>query len=177
MRYARQSAIVFLITLSLLATACPKKTDVVFWAEQVVGSASDVITILAANGKDTTKAAQLRDYGQKLVAAIKANDGTALGYAASCIDVLSAVAGDATVITDPAKRTLALALLGIANRALHSIIDSLPPPATFSHSKSAATIAAFKAKKRWSCRSSVDGRYHKMEFCKANPATSTVEMN
>lgn len=177
MRYARQSAIALLLTLALLNTACPKKENLIFWGEQVTDAASDVIIILKANGRDTTKAERFRDYGVKLVAAIKANNGTALGYAASAIEILDQVAIEVQQMPDTNTKKIALAILGIANIALHRLVSSLPESAGQSNSREAEALERFRAKKRWRCRDSVNGRYAKMEYCRANPATTTVETN
>lgn len=177
MRLVKRSAIALVIALSLLSTACPKKDNLVFWGEQVVGAATDAIPILTAAGVSTVKAEQFRDYGNKLVLAIKANDGTALGYAASCIDLLEQVANDAKLITDPARRTTVLVILAVAEVALHHIANALPAPQAgrMSAGRSATTIQNFKAKKAWRCRSSQTGRYAKMDYCRAHPDVTTVE--
>jgi hypothetical protein len=36
-------------------------------------------------------------------------------------------------------------------------------------------VIAYQQKKRWACRNSTTGRFERMEFCRANPALSTVD--
>lgn len=180
MNTLRRTATSLVIILALLSTACPKKSDVVFWSEQVVGAAEELLPILRANGRDTLQAERLVFYGKRLVAAVKADDGTAVSHAEQCIILLQVVANDAQFISNPTTRTLALAILGLINRYLHSIADQLPaaavktrnPPPT----SSVRAVKVFAAKKVWRCRDSVTGRFAKMEYCKANPATTTVEV-
>lgn len=168
----QRTAVTLLLCLALLNTACPKKTDTIFWTEQVVGAGEEVITILDANGVNTDRAKQFTYYGRQALIAIKADDGTALGHVEQCITLLTAVANDAKVIKDRVKRTLALAILGIANRYLHNLADQLPKGIT---TASARAVGNFAKQKKWRCRDSVSGQFRKMEYCKANPATTTVE--
>lgn len=174
-----------LSTVLLTQTACPaKQSDVVFWGQEISADAHDLIPILQSAGINTGHALQFADYSSKLFAAIKANDGTAVGYAESAITVLRDVAADVQVIHDPVKRTLALALLGLADRYLHKLADQLGPAAIASTSKippaqrsrAASVLAAYSTHEVWRCRNSITGRFEKLEFCKANPSTTTVEV-
>lgn len=172
-----QRRIISLLCIAVLVcalTACPKKESLVFWAEQVVSVASDIIPILSANGKDTKRAEQFRLYGTKLVAAIKANDGTALGYAASCIDLLQEIAADAESLPQ-GKRTTALVILAVAEVALRRLADNLPKEGVASDGDAVAKLTAWKNKRAWRCRDSATGRYTKMAVCRERPDSTTVE--
>lgn len=175
----RRASIAILICLSLIATACDKN-KIVSNGERVVRVASQILPILKANGINTQKAEQFKEYASLGLAAIKADDGTALGHIASTIDVLESLAADVRLIPDQGKRTAILAILAIANEALHIIADELPE-ATVGRTRNPsrtindlATVGEFKAKPKWRCRDA-KGRFAKMEVCKANPATTTVE--
>lgn len=174
MRQLRRTGYALLLaTLLVLNTACPKKATVVSIAEDVVAAAEEFLPVAESAGVPTGNIKTFLKFSKLGLAAIKTDDGTALGHYEVAFTALRAVVGDVAVIKDPLKRTLALALVGIIDRTLHKLVDQLPPSTP---GLTGSSITEFRKHKVWRCRSSVTGQFKKLEFCKANPATTTVEV-
>jgi len=91
---------------------------------------------------------------------------------------------DAKLIRQGPQRTAVLAILAAADIALGFISDQLVKTDRSHHAltqnvkaneSSKDTIRRYAKKKRLRCRSSVTGRFEKMEVCKANPDTTVIE--
>lgn len=177
----RRSLLAFALVFCLLFTACPKRDQMIGYAEDVVSGLNAALPLFQSLGMNTAKIQQAVGIAGQLVTAFRQHaDEDALNLTASLIPVFESIAADANLIQNPATRTKILVALAVAQIALRFIarnITSLPQAAraTGGPSGNLARIHSFGSRKAWRCRSSVSGRYEKMEVCKASPETTTVE--
>lgn len=164
------------LSLVLLYTtygfACSKASTLT-WAQEAVSALHEAGPLLQSVGVPLDKLNVAISAGDRLVAALQdpaAGDPKQL--AGLLIHAFEDVVAQTNIIGDANRKTLILAILGIANIALHHIADSIPPAA---HTAAGPVVLRFKAQPVWKCRDARSGHYQRMAYCKAHPDTSVVE--
>jgi hypothetical protein len=174
----------------------PTREEFIQYSRETVSALRDVVPILRANNVSTDKLQKGIDIGDRLIAAFENNQSAqALELTAALVTAFQEVVVDVDVIKDARLKTLVLVGLAVGHVALQhlaSLMDTAVVTVESSHlripgvtafqsggaeSKAAedkAKIKAFSKKKQWRCKKALTGRFEKMEFCKANPATSYV---
>lgn len=169
--------LVAVLTYVSMGLACDRASNLRL-ARIVVGSLRDAQPLLVTLGLPDDKITLAVTWGDKLVVALANPDSTPTDkreIVARLIDAFEQVVLQTNVITDPHKKTLILAILGIAQIALNQIANNVEDAAKSAKLSANQTIGRFAAKRQWRCRDAVSGKFKKMEYCKANPATSVVE--
>lgn len=191
LRYWRRTALACILTLSLLSgIACDanklaKDADT---GAKALQKARPIVVSLIDGGaipRDKGEAILARlDHGATIFTNLatafrNADNGSILSLTDQAIDVLDhLIQTDVLLIKDQAKRTLILSILAAADLALGIIADNLVQGASGisrGASVSGDRIQEFAKKARLKCRDSITGQFQKMEVCRLNPATTTVE--
>jgi hypothetical protein len=145
----------------------------------------DARAIFIGNGVSTKKLDLAIQTGEVALAAFDAGGTNTVELIANFITVFESVVSDASLISNPQTRTKILVMLSIADVALHTVAEILkneepkPSNAVFRGAVSRDSrdaILAFDKKPKFRCRSSVSGRFVKMEVCKAHPDITVVEV-
>lgn len=125
---------------------------------------------------------RIEDDSSILAQAFEQHDNTtALEKAAAITRSLEQLIAVDSKLIPQGKRTLVLALLAAADIAISEIANhtqkeaDAPTKVVLSRSADAQVMIKYAAKPRLQCRSSITGRFEKMDYCKANPNNSTVE--
>jgi hypothetical protein len=203
MKYAKQTALAFVLSLGIFAgqiapvaipvglgaivitqTACPSSQSIAQIAGEVYKYSNAAIVIFESNGQSTTRLIQVRDMAGKVRDAFNAGDNTsAVDYARQLIMLFNLLTDDAKAIQNPTTRTIILVALFIVNEKLTDLAnkvaavpETVKVAASRRNSSAVNTIEAFRAKKNWRCRSSQTGQFAKMEYCKAHPDVSVIEI-
>lgn len=140
----------------------------------------EVVPIFQANGLSTVRLQEAITLSDRLIVALETG-GTGsdpVALVSALISTFNAlVSEDVLKIQNPQTKTIILVSLAIANIALREIANALAEeaPPTARSSRDANVIESFRASPKWRCRDSVSGQFRKMDYCKANPSTSTVE--
>lgn len=178
----RRASLALALVFTIVLAGC-SKTSAAKYTRIATDAVESTEAIFSANGLPVVNL-------QKVVAAGRAAQRAFESGASNALDLLSAfissyedwIASDVDLIKDQRTRTIVLVALSVGNIALHALVDMLDQgtPATIRtaampSSNTLATLENFRAKPRWRCRSSISGRFEKMDYCKANPATSQVE--
>lgn len=165
-----------LLYLSLGAGPC-SKPNMLFWARESVSFLREAQPLLQSVGIPGDKIATAITWGDKLVVALEKPDtgtGDPKQIAQSLIKAFEEVILQTNIIPDGPKKTLILAILGLANIALRHIANQVTST-TAGRVAAGPEIIKFKNKPEWKCRNAKNGRWEKMEFCKKNPDISVVE--
>jgi hypothetical protein len=155
--------------------AC-SKASTLSWSKEGVSALQEAQPLLVAAGLPADKITTAIEWGNKLVAKLEDPSSTPADPASLARGVITAfqdVVAQTNLIKDQQKKVVVLAILGIANIALHHIADAVLTPT--SGVALDPVVGKFKAAKPWRCRSSQTGKFEKMSFCKNNPAVSVVE--
>lgn len=165
-----------LVLLSQTAFQCSRR-NMVSYAKDIVAGLNQALPILAGAGVATGRIQIAINIGGQLVTAFETNqDADALALTANLITAFEGVANDASLIRDPTTRTRVLAVLALVDLSLHIISNHISSQITKPMASPALlTIRRQAAKPVWRCRSSVTGKFEKMEVCKAQPDKTTVE--
>lgn len=169
-------ALTLVCVLTLSSVAC-FGTSTKKWAGIVVSSLREAQPLLVSVGLPADKINTAIEWGDKLVVALNNPDNTTSDpkkIAENLINAFEQVVLQTDIIQDQQKKTLILAILGIANIALHNIVDDVTSNPS-ARKAAGPVVLKFKQKTVWRCRNAKSGKWEKMEFCKANPATSVVE--
>lgn len=163
-----------LLVYATMGLKCDKATTL-SWSKEVVSALRECEPLLVQAGLPAAQIDTAISWGDKLVTALE-NPSTGTGdpkqIAASLISAFEQVVLQTNLITDANRKTLILAILGIANIALHHIADNITPAQGMA---AGPVVGRFKASKVWRCRDAKSGRYEKMAYCKANPTITVVE--
>jgi hypothetical protein len=153
--------------------AC-SKASTLSWSREVVSALREAGPLLQSLGVPLDKLNVAISAGDSLVAALEnpSSNTDTKALASNLIHAFEEVVAQTDVIGDANRKTLILAILGIADIALHHIVDSIPPTNAVAASPA---VLKFKASKVWQCRDAKTGKYQKMSFCKDHPDISVVE--
>jgi len=174
----------------------PSREDYIRYSREAVSALRDVVPILRANNISTAKFETGINIGDRLVTAFENNQNAdALDLTAELMTTFEQVVVEVDLIKDNKVKTIVLVGLAVGHVALRHLAGliekavvsveasriSVPGITSFQSStaqskaeEAKAKIKAFKKKKQWRCKNALTGRFEKMEFCKANPATSYV---
>lgn len=175
------AALALIACFAFTQTACDQ--NIVDNARLIVSVTTEVLPIFASAGVNVAKVQKAVDIANKLVTALEQNNSSdAVKLTAALIPVFQEIVSDASLIQNPRTRTLVLATLAAAQIALRYISQKIQTKATdvgmapaMGASRDGSVISEFAKKEKWRCRSSVTGKFEKMEVCKAHPDTTTVE--
>jgi hypothetical protein len=168
-------------TAVVTQTACPKADSVAKLAGEVDEALGEVIPIFQANGLSVAKLQEARTYAAKVKSAFEAGEITnAVQFTSTLISFFQTIVAEASSIGNSTTRTIVLVGLAVGNIALKRLANKLADeaPVVRGPMRGAGpvrTIEEFRKKPNWRCRDSITGQFRKMEVCKANPSTTTVE--
>lgn len=169
--------LVAVLTYMSMGFAC-SKASTLSWAKESVLYLQEAEPLLVELGLPADKIELAISYDNKLISALEdpnSGNGDPKQLAESLITAVEAVVQQTNVITNQHKKVVILAILGLVNIALHHIADNVTSTPTGAFAAGPAVLK-FKARPVWKCRSAQTGHYEKMEFCKAHPDVSVVEM-
>lgn len=175
-RMKRAAAVVCLALTLAFMTGCPQSEKLAGYASDVVEALNLSLPLLQQAGVNTGKIQTAITIGNQLVTAFKANQkDSAVDLTSKLITAFEGIVTDVnTIPMNQATRTRILVGLAVGQIALRIIARNLQSSAP-AGVQDVTPISTMAAKKQWRCRSSVSGRFEKMDVCKKSPSTTTVE--
>lgn len=183
MMMRKSIAITAVLALLIATQSNCSKSKAASYVRTAVSALKDTRTILASNNLPTGKLDLAITAGDAAAAAFSSGATNSIELASAFITAFEGVVSDVDVIPNEKLRTMLMVALVVGNIALHALAEILAQdeaanPAIAARVRGSSNvnpIEEFRRKPNWKCRNASTGRYEKMEFCKANSASSVVE--